>query len=128
MFCPLCHTEYRPGFDRCADCCVDLVETLPERPQTDASQEIYQGEWVTVANLTSKSDVALLKAMLDSESIPFTVQNDGPAFVLVGTAVPTSFQVPQDERDRAVEMVEQLAQGYQPADQDDQDDQDEPDG
>lgn len=119
MFCPLCHTEYRPGFDRCADCHVDLVETLSESPEATAAQEPYQGKLVTVANLNSKSDVALLKAMLDSESIPYFVQNDGPAFVLVGSAVPTSFQVPEEERDRAVDMVEQLAQGYQPADQDD---------
>ena len=30
MFCPQCNAEYRPGFTRCADCDVDLVN---ERPQ-----------------------------------------------------------------------------------------------
>jgi hypothetical protein len=29
MLCPNCKTEYRPGFTRCADCDVDLVEVLP---------------------------------------------------------------------------------------------------
>ena len=29
MFCPVCKVEYRPGFSRCADCDVDLVEELP---------------------------------------------------------------------------------------------------
>lgn len=28
MFCPSCHSEYRPGFTRCASCDVDLVENL----------------------------------------------------------------------------------------------------
>lgn len=29
MFCPECRAEYRPGFTRCADCNVDLVQELP---------------------------------------------------------------------------------------------------
>jgi hypothetical protein len=30
MFCPECQAEYRPGFTRCSDCAVDLVDKLPE--------------------------------------------------------------------------------------------------
>jgi len=29
MFCPQCKAEYRPGFSRCSDCEVDLVDILP---------------------------------------------------------------------------------------------------
>ncbi len=29
MFCPICKTEYRPGFTKCADCGVVLVDHLP---------------------------------------------------------------------------------------------------
>ena len=29
MFCPKCRAEYRPGFTRCSDCDVPLVERLP---------------------------------------------------------------------------------------------------
>ncbi|MGA2510218.1 MAG: hypothetical protein ABSG27_08290 [Candidatus Acidiferrales bacterium] len=29
MFCPVCRSEYRSGFTKCADCGVDLVEHLP---------------------------------------------------------------------------------------------------
>jgi hypothetical protein len=29
MFCPVCKAEYRPGFHRCADCDVELVDELP---------------------------------------------------------------------------------------------------
>ena len=30
MVCPKCKVEYRPGFARCSDCEVDLVDVLPE--------------------------------------------------------------------------------------------------
>jgi len=29
MICPQCNTEYRPGFTRCSDCSVDLIEEPP---------------------------------------------------------------------------------------------------
>jgi len=33
MFCPQCKAEYRPGFTRCADCYVDLVNTYVQAQQ-----------------------------------------------------------------------------------------------
>jgi len=30
MFCPQCNAEYRPGFTRCSDCDVDLVQDPPQ--------------------------------------------------------------------------------------------------
>ena len=38
MFCPECKAEYRPGFTRCSDCDVDLVEALPE-PSSEAGMK-----------------------------------------------------------------------------------------
>jgi hypothetical protein len=35
MFCPECRVEYRPGFRRCSDCDVDLVEVLPEEESSE---------------------------------------------------------------------------------------------
>jgi hypothetical protein len=37
MFCPKCKAEYRPGFTRCSDCEVDLVEALPKKPSFDCA-------------------------------------------------------------------------------------------
>ncbi|MFC2074999.1 zinc ribbon domain-containing protein [Bdellovibrionota bacterium] len=31
MFCPVCHSEYRPGFSFCPHCEVDLVEQLEKK-------------------------------------------------------------------------------------------------
>jgi len=57
--------------------------------------------------------------MFASEGVPYVVQNDGPAFVLAGSAVPTSFHVPEEEQDRATDVVKQLAHGYQSAEGED---------
>lgn len=45
MICPECRAEYRQGFHRCADCDVELVDTLPAA----ASQtEEFDGDLVTI--------------------------------------------------------------------------------
>src|SRR5580658_11147505 len=46
MFCPNCEAEYRPGFTRCSDCDVALVERLEEtevhsnNPQLSGTPEL----------------------------------------------------------------------------------------
>lgn len=40
MFCPLCKSEYREGFTRCADCDVDLVDA----PGLSAAEEVNVNE------------------------------------------------------------------------------------
>jgi hypothetical protein len=48
MFCPQCKAEYRPGFTRCSDCEVDLVERLPESirgPEGDLSLDCLREVW-----------------------------------------------------------------------------------
>jgi hypothetical protein len=37
MFCPQCNVEYRPGFTRCSDCGVDLVQDPPHFALAGAS-------------------------------------------------------------------------------------------
>ena len=40
MYCPNCRTEYRPGFIRCSDCGVELLEELPpHRPEDLEARE-----------------------------------------------------------------------------------------
>jgi len=43
MFCPQCKAEYRSGFTECSDCCVDLVEALPE--QESSTEEALTLLW-----------------------------------------------------------------------------------
>lgn len=47
MFCPVCKAEYRRGFTRCADCDVDLIETLPsEKARSEESRAQLRTIWV----------------------------------------------------------------------------------
>ena len=39
MFCPQCGAEFRPGFTRCSDCDVDLVDELPDEPPETVETE-----------------------------------------------------------------------------------------
>jgi len=45
MFCPKCKAEYRSGFTRCADCDVDLVETLDANADTPRSPDGLELLW-----------------------------------------------------------------------------------
>ena len=44
MFCPICKTEYRPGFSECADCHVALVENLPDTGSADGGTPLTDSE------------------------------------------------------------------------------------
>ncbi len=113
MICPQCHTEYRPGFDQCADCNVPLVEALPESPSEPGPSIDPDAEWEIVANINMQSDVAILKSMLESEGVPFVVVGDTSATIDVGSAMSSRFMVPVDHLAHAREVVAQLAEGYQ---------------
>lgn len=43
MFCPQCRVEFRPGFTRCTDCDVDLVDALPF--ELDHHKKFDQAKW-----------------------------------------------------------------------------------
>jgi hypothetical protein len=45
MYCPKCKAEYREGFAQCADCEVELVDTLPEDGE-DAAKRMPRGPLV----------------------------------------------------------------------------------
>jgi hypothetical protein len=73
MFCPECRAEYRPGFTRCVDCDVDLVQELPlelsrtEGPIQD-SIEPFRTKSLTQSALTFG-----LQQLIGMYGIPFTV-------------------------------------------------------
>jgi len=69
MFCPTCGDEYQPGFDRCSDCGVALVQEKPELPEPP-------GDLVTVLETGSQSLVAVAGSILDGAGIPYIARND----------------------------------------------------
>src|SRR5690242_11312210 len=44
MFCPVCKTEYREGFNICSDCNVELVDALPMYDLPKAFAVLWSGE------------------------------------------------------------------------------------
>lgn len=76
MFCPECRAEFRPGFTRCADCDVPLVDRLPAR-RDDPDERV-----TAVALLKSLGPiiaipivaVALLILLITLEGNPFQIQ------------------------------------------------------
>jgi hypothetical protein len=61
LFCPVCDGEFRSGIDRCPDCLVDLVETLPDRPADEA--------WEVVRTEGTEHDAALVAGLLRSRGV-----------------------------------------------------------
>ena len=73
MFCPQCGAEYRPGFDRCAECDVALT---PEPPP----EEDHSAPPLVRVFATSEADVIpVIKSLLESSGIPF--ETDGEAMM-----------------------------------------------
>jgi membrane protease YdiL (CAAX protease family) len=80
MFCPNCGSEYRPGFSRCADCAIDLI---------DGEVDLVDGfpppsepeEPLPLATVYATGDRALLAratALLDDAGIPYLTRGEGP--------------------------------------------------
>lgn len=61
MYCPQCKAEYRQGFRRCADCDVELVNSLPAAEE-GAANRVAGG---TLAPLWEGEDLALHTTLLE---------------------------------------------------------------
>ena len=64
MFCPECQAEYRPGFTRCADCDVDLVQA-PTASAEPKFRSLWQG--------TEQSECLVVCEILKDADIPYEV-------------------------------------------------------
>ena len=109
MFCPECGDEFRPGFYRCPDCDVALVESTAPAPEAEPSESV---ELIRTANMPF---LEVIKSLLASESIPYSVSGE-EAMRLVTIlpsahfATPTSFgarlYVPGNRHAEALELLE----------------------
>ena len=65
MFCPICASEYRPGFSECSDCHVALADQLPPEPEV---------EFLEFVELPVKCDevrIALIKAAFEEADLDY---------------------------------------------------------
>jgi len=78
MHCPQCGAEYRPGFSRCADCDVYLVDRPEETPPApDPHREL-----VAVFKTTDSILLPVVKSLLDSAGIEYMSQGEEALGVL----------------------------------------------
>jgi hypothetical protein len=73
MFCPNCKSEYRSGFDTCADCGVALVESLPPEneihPDADLVKVYETSDAALVPVVHSLLQEAGIEAMTKNEQV-----------------------------------------------------------
>jgi hypothetical protein len=70
MFCPQCKSEYRPGFTRCVDCDVALVEKLPE-PDPATGTERSDSQLQPVWNGPDQGECTYICTLLEQSGIPY---------------------------------------------------------
>ena len=98
MFCPNCRTEYREGFTVCADCNVDLVDTLPD----EKGYEFI--DFKEVLATYNPGDVAFLKSLLESEGIHYFFKGENFMYVRP-LADPVRLMVRADQIELAVDLL-----------------------
>ena len=112
MFCPQCKAEYRPGFNRCDDCDVDLVDQLPAEPSHNPDEIVWSGD--------SQQDCLDWCEWFRSVGIPFKVNEVRKAALWGRTDNHFDIAVPPEFVARAkAEIDESKSEFPQPPDDDD---------
>ncbi len=110
MFCPQCKSEYRPGFTRCADCGVDLVDRLPEESHETDTRRVDDVKLVQVLQTRDQSDVINIRMLLDPEGIEYFLQ--GETLMGFRRDDPVVLLVREDEVERVRELLKGVKLNY----------------
>jgi hypothetical protein len=104
LFCPQCRAEYVPGFTRCGDCDVELVDELPvaKRVRRDRTEDL-----VTVFSSHDPGLVAIAESLLQSADIRFSVRGELFPYPRV---FPVDLQVLADDADDARRILAELSE------------------
>ena len=99
-FCPSCRAEYEPNATSCADCGVDLVDTLGDTASTEDMIDIYEcyepQQAERLAVVLSNRGVHVLVRDRSSSAFPTTV----------GKTSQQLLAVPRDQRELARSIIE----------------------
>lgn len=104
MFCPQCRTEYRAGFDVCADCHISLVAVLEPEPEPEYV------EFEHILDTYNPADIAIIKSILVSENLTFHFQGDHLALRPIGE--PARLMVDRQQSEIAKELLRDLKLSY----------------
>ena len=112
LFCPRCHCEYRPGFTRCIDCDIELVESLLEGKSDEA--ERGELELVDLGSFPNPMEAQMIQELLENNGIVSILQSDFNAGAGPFTASPNALLVKKADFQKARELFEQYFEGDQP--------------
>ena len=77
MICPKCGAEYMPGFTRCSDCLVDLVEPGSEpEAVAELAGPVALTDPVCIYRSTQRGRLPLAESLLRSAGIPFVASGE----------------------------------------------------
>lgn len=111
MFCPKCRYEYKPGINRCPDCDVDLVSSLPPEEE----DEVEYSAPVAVFETNDSSIMLVAQSLLEAADIQFWVKSVGAGGILVpegnvplGAGASRKLMVRVADREEAKEVLSEL--------------------
>jgi hypothetical protein len=100
MYCPICKTEYRPGFIKCAECMVPLVPTLPPEEPEPIPEYVDLEEVMTSFDI---GEISMARSLLDDHYISYFIE--GENFSTCFGSVPARILVPKDKVKKAKELL-----------------------
>jgi len=119
MFCPQCKSEYKEGYNLCAECNVALVSVLEESAEPASSMELGSGDLVSVLTTLDTAFVSDVVVLLEEQGIPYMLQSGtafGVADGLVGTSGPLTWQAilwtPSAFVERAESILKQVRERF----------------
>ena len=103
MFCPICKAEYRPGFTICSDCHTQPVPDMP----ADQAKESH--DMIDLYSPSNEMELAMIRSILDAESINYFVKNDNFGSMEIGPQIPLFNKkiilVQDDQHERASDLI-----------------------
>ena len=85
MYCPQCKSEYREGFDTCAECLVPLVEGEP--PEEAEPGEEEESGLKILLETTHPTPLDTIVVRLEENGIPYIVQSGTALSLLEGVVI-----------------------------------------
>jgi hypothetical protein len=109
-FCPVCRSEYEQGIEKCRDCDVPLVESLPpENAEAEPNAHL-----VEIYEAAGDEEGYIIRGLLESEGIMCSLSSDIPHTVIPlnidGLGAVRIFVV-QKDADRARQIISEHAKG-----------------
>ena len=114
-FCPVCKSEFRPGFDRCEECDASLVAELPSPPDHPKPP---LPAFRTVYSTTELPDALLTASLLEGNGIEAEVHNERSGLYVIGfptSATPITIAVPSADSDVAEGIIREAKKSRFPS-------------